>query len=89
MMTVGAVISMTGNNVGGALAGSRMLYALSEQGDLPNWFGRVHPTFRTPTLAIVVTSAVTWGWRCSRLSRYWPRPAASRGCWSTPARAPP
>ena len=60
MMTIGAVISMTGNNVGGALAGSRMLYALSEQGDLPNWFGRVHPTFRTPTLAIVATSAVTW-----------------------------
>ncbi len=44
--------------MGQALSGSRNLYALAEQGDLPRVFGRVHPSFRTPVNAIVVTSAV-------------------------------
>ena len=43
MITVGAVFSTTGNNMGQALSGSRNLFALAEQGDLPPFFGRVHP----------------------------------------------
>ena len=35
MITLGAVISATGNNMGGAISGSRNLFALAEQGDLP------------------------------------------------------
>ncbi len=58
LMTTGGAVSMTGNNVGQALSGSRNLYALAEQGDLPAAFGRVHPRFRTPAVAIVVTSLV-------------------------------
>jgi amino acid transporter len=58
MLTLGAVLSMTGNNMGQALSGSRNLFALAEQGDLPAVFARVHPVFRTPAVAIVVTSAV-------------------------------
>ena len=58
LITIGAVISTTGNNMGQALSGSRNLYALAEQGDLPAFFGRVHPSFRTPYTAIVVTAAV-------------------------------
>ena len=58
MITVGAVISTTGNNMGGALSGSRTLFALAEQGDLPPVFAHVHGTFRTPVNAILVTSAV-------------------------------
>ncbi len=58
LMTVGATISMTGNNMGQALSGSRNLYALAEQGDLPRIFGRVHPRFHTPDFAIVFTSVV-------------------------------
>jgi amino acid transporter len=58
MMTAGAAISMTGNNVGQALSGSRNLFALAEQGDLPRIFGHVHPRFRTPDFAIVFTSLV-------------------------------
>ena len=58
LMTSGGAISMTGNNVGQALSGSRNLYALSEQGDLPSFFGRVHPRFHTPAVAIVITSLV-------------------------------
>jgi amino acid transporter len=49
---------MTGNNVGQALSGSRSLYALAEQGDLPRSFGGVHPRFHTPAFAIAFTSVV-------------------------------
>jgi APA family basic amino acid/polyamine antiporter len=58
MITLGAVLSTSGNNMGQALSGSRNLFALAEQGDLPRWFGYVHPVYRTPVHAIIVTSAV-------------------------------
>ena len=59
LLTVGAVLSTTGNNMGQALSGSRNLFALAEQGDLPRFFGWVHPQFRTPVNAILVTSVVS------------------------------
>jgi amino acid transporter len=59
MITIGAVFSTTGNNMGQALSGSRNLFALAEQGDLPRFFGSVHERFRTPVNAIVVTSGVS------------------------------
>jgi amino acid transporter len=58
MITLAAVFSTSGNNMGGALSGSRNLFALAEQGDLPAFFGRVHPAFRTPVNAILVTAGV-------------------------------
>ena len=59
LMTVGAMISVAGNNVGAALSGSRILFALAEQGDVPRVFGHVHPRYRTPDVAIVVTCLTT------------------------------
>lgn len=59
MITIGALISVTGASMGGALSGSRNLFALAEQGDLPALFGYVHPRFRTPVVAILITSGVT------------------------------
>lgn len=61
LMTTGGAVSMSGNNMGQALSGSRNLYALAEQGDLPSFFGRVHPRFHTPSVAIVITSLVALG----------------------------
>ena len=58
LITLGAVFSTSGNNMGQALSGSRNLFALAEQGDLPRWFGRVHPEYRTPANAVLVTSGV-------------------------------
>jgi APA family basic amino acid/polyamine antiporter len=58
MITLGAVFSTSGNNMGQALSGSRNLYALAEQGDLPPFFGRIHERFHTPVNAILVTSIV-------------------------------
>ena len=58
LVGVGSVISMTGNNAGQVLTGSRMLFALAEHGELPAFLGRIHARYRTPALAIVFTSAV-------------------------------
>jgi APA family basic amino acid/polyamine antiporter len=58
LLTLGVVLSASGNNMGHALSGSRNLFALAEQGDLPPFFGRVHPAYRTPVNAILITAAV-------------------------------
>jgi amino acid transporter len=58
MIGIGSVISMTGNNAGQILTGSRMLFALAENRTLPPWFGRVHPVYRTPSNAVLFSSAV-------------------------------
>jgi basic amino acid/polyamine antiporter, APA family len=58
LIGVGSVVSMTGNNAGQVLSGSRMIFALAEHGGLPAFLARVHPRYRTPSNAIVFTSAV-------------------------------
>jgi APA family basic amino acid/polyamine antiporter len=58
LISAGSVVSMTGNNAGQVLNGSRMLFALAEHGELPGFFGRIHPRYRTPANAVVFTSAV-------------------------------
>jgi basic amino acid/polyamine antiporter, APA family len=58
LIGIGSVISMTGNNAGQVLSGSRMLFALAEHGDLPRVFARVHHAYRTPANAVLFTSAV-------------------------------
>src|SRR2546427_47750 len=58
LVGAGSVVSMTGNNAGQVLSGSRMLFALAEHGELPAFFGRVHARFRTPANAVIFTSAI-------------------------------
>src|SRR4051812_31218707 len=59
LITFGAVMSTTGNNMGQALSGSRALFALAEQGDLPRVLARVNARFGTPVNAILVTAAIS------------------------------
>ena len=81
---------VAGNNVGAALSGSRILFALAEQGDVPRIFGHIHARFRTPDVAIVVTSVVNAGAGACRVrSCSSPRSARSHGCSCTWARARP
>jgi basic amino acid/polyamine antiporter, APA family len=61
VISAGAVVSMTGNNLGAVLTGSRMLFALAENGELPRWFSKIHPQYRTPSNAIVFTTLVALG----------------------------
>ncbi|MCC7125217.1 MAG: amino acid permease [Acidobacteria bacterium] len=58
MVSVGSSVSMAGNNMGQILNGSRSLFALAENHDLPRWFARVHPEYRTPENAILFTAVV-------------------------------
>ncbi len=58
LISTGAAISMTGNNMGQILNGSRTIFALAENGDLPRWFARVHPRYHTPSNAILFTAVV-------------------------------
>ncbi len=58
MVAIGSAISMAGNNMGQILNGSRTLFALAENGDLPRWFARVHPSYQTPANAILFTAVV-------------------------------
>jgi len=58
LIGIGSVVSMTGNNAGQVLSGSRMIFALAEQRQLPALLARIHPTYRTPANAIIFTSVV-------------------------------
>jgi basic amino acid/polyamine antiporter, APA family len=58
IVTVGSAVSMVGNNMGQVLTGSRTIFALAENGDLPRWFAKVHPRYRTPSHSILFTAGV-------------------------------
>jgi amino acid transporter len=53
ILTLGAVLSISGNLLSSMLSAPRMLYAMAHIGSMPAWFGVVHPRFRTPANAIV------------------------------------
>jgi len=55
----GSVLSMLGANVGSSLVASRMLFAFAEQGDIPAVFARISSIYRTPAIAIWVSTGVT------------------------------
>ena len=58
LIGIGSVISIAGNNAGQILSGSRMLFALAENGDLPRPFARIHPVYRTPANAVLFTAVI-------------------------------
>jgi APA family basic amino acid/polyamine antiporter len=59
VMTLGAVLSTLGNNMGQALSGSRSLFALAENGDVPRVLAKVSSRFGTPYVSILFTAAVS------------------------------
>ena len=69
LISTGAAISMTGNNMGQILNGSRTIFALAENGDLPRWFARVHPRYHTPSNAILFYGGRGADTRAHRLVR--------------------
>ena len=66
-ITVGAVISIMGTLNVQILSGSRLPFALSEEDQLPKFFGKIHPKFATPYVsllffsALVAFVAIFWG----------------------------
>ncbi|HVG07732.1 MAG TPA: APC family permease [Thermoanaerobaculia bacterium] len=58
LLTVGAVLSILGTNSNTVLAGPRYLWALAADGFGPRALTYIHPTFRTPTVAILAQTAI-------------------------------
>jgi amino acid transporter len=52
-VTLAAVLSMIGLFIGNGLGGTRIPFALAEDGMMPRWMVKVHPRYGTPWVAIV------------------------------------
>jgi amino acid transporter len=61
IILIGTIVSTFGYLAGDMLTSPRVLYALGRDGHLPAFFGRVHPHFHTPHVAIVVHAAAAIG----------------------------
>ncbi len=55
---VGATISITGNLNSLLLSASRIPFAMSEQGELPNVLAKTHASYKTPYVSIILTAVV-------------------------------
>ncbi len=58
IVTLSAVLSMTGLFIGNGLSGTRIPFALAEDGMMPKWMVKVHPRFGTPWVAIIVCGVI-------------------------------
>jgi APA family basic amino acid/polyamine antiporter len=58
LVTVGALAGLSSVMVVMMLAQPRILLAMSRDGLLPEWAGRVHPRYRTPHVSTIVTGVV-------------------------------
>ena len=58
LASVAAMVSIYGYATGSTLQSPRVLFAMSERGELPGLFARVHPRFRTPVAAILAYSTL-------------------------------
>ncbi|MBW2731872.1 MAG: amino acid permease [Deltaproteobacteria bacterium] len=59
LVAIAATISMLGFSAGVALAGPRYLQPLADDGFLPSTLTKLHPRFKTPHVAIIVTAAAS------------------------------
>lgn len=48
LVMAGVAVSVGGNLMGSMFSTPRVTYRLARDGNLPRWFGAVHPRFRTP-----------------------------------------
>ncbi|WP_430426179.1 APC family permease [Phenylobacterium sp.] len=60
-VSAGAVAVIVGTILVITISMPRMLLALSEQDQLPQWLGAVHPRWRTPHVAIIISSVLGFG----------------------------
>jgi APA family basic amino acid/polyamine antiporter len=58
LVTVGALAGLSSVMVVMMLAQPRIFMAMSKDGLLPRWAGRIHPRFRTPHVSTIVTGVV-------------------------------
>lgn len=59
LITIGAIISIIGALNAILLVGSRLLFALSDEGQLPKKLSVIHEQYRTPTVALFIFTAIS------------------------------
>ena len=58
IVTISAVLSMIGLFIGNGLGGTRVPFALAEDGMLPKFLVKVHPRYGTPWVSILVCAVI-------------------------------
>ena len=56
--SVGALASVSGTDETEVMGTARLIYAMSSEGLLPKAFGKVHPRFKTPHIAIILEGII-------------------------------
>jgi amino acid transporter len=60
LMLIGGAVSMLGFLSGDALCSPRMLFAFARDGLMPSVLARLHPMYRTPSVAIATYMVLVW-----------------------------
>jgi amino acid transporter len=60
MIAFAVLLSILGYLAAVMISSPRVVLALAEQGDWPNWLGAVHPRYQTPYIAILLVGMFIW-----------------------------
>ena len=58
LVTLAAVLSMVGLFIGNGLGGTRVPFAMAEDGMMPKWLVKVHPKYGTPWVSILICAVI-------------------------------
>ena len=59
VLVVGGIAGILTSWNGFMIGASRLLYAMATSGMVPSWFGKMHPTYRTPSNAILFVGGLS------------------------------
>jgi amino acid transporter len=60
IMSLGALVSVSGSDESGILGTARLSYAMSIDGLFPKIFSKIHPKYKTPYMALLIQGAVAF-----------------------------
>jgi APA family basic amino acid/polyamine antiporter len=60
MMSIGALVSVSGSDESGILGTARLSYAMALDGLFPRIFSKVHPRYQTPAAALVIQGVISF-----------------------------
>jgi amino acid transporter len=58
LVGISAILSMIGLFIGNGLGGTRVPFAMAEDGMMPRWLNKVHPRFGTPWVSILICAVI-------------------------------
>ncbi len=61
IISIGALVSVSGSDEAGVLGTARLSYAMSIDGLFPKIFSKVHPKYGTPYMALIIQGAIAFG----------------------------